>query len=84
MLSPDEAGLFQERLHLMDDKINVGLTTLQWSSMEQSKVFLKDCLLLVDKVGANDAPTFTAFCWFFDRFEIQTVLLAPAGVQKTL
>ncbi|XP_062240587.1 dynein axonemal heavy chain 2 [Platichthys flesus] len=49
-LSPDELGLFRERIHLMDMKIQPGLTKLMWLSKGPSHLFIRDCLLHVDKV----------------------------------
>nr|XP_019958870.1 PREDICTED: dynein heavy chain 2, axonemal [Paralichthys olivaceus] len=50
MLSPDELGLFRERIRLMDKKIQAGLTRLLWSSKEPAHLFTRDCLLHIDKV----------------------------------
>ncbi|XP_039997326.1 dynein heavy chain 2, axonemal [Xiphias gladius] len=50
MLSSDELGLFRERIHFMDKKIQPGLTKLLWLSKGASNVFIHDCLLHVDKV----------------------------------
>uniref|UniRef100_A0A4W6ECP9 Dynein axonemal heavy chain 2 n=1 Tax=Lates calcarifer TaxID=8187 RepID=A0A4W6ECP9_LATCA len=50
MLSPDELGLFRERIHFMDKKIQPGLTKLLWFSKGASNVFIRDCLLHIDKV----------------------------------
>nr|XP_040043942.1 dynein heavy chain 2, axonemal isoform X1 [Gasterosteus aculeatus aculeatus] len=49
MLSPDELGLFREQIHLMDKKIQPGLTKLTWSS-KAANVFIRECLLHVSKV----------------------------------
>ncbi|XP_070785989.1 dynein axonemal heavy chain 2 [Enoplosus armatus] len=49
-LSPDELGLFQERIRFMDKKIQPGLTKLLWLSKGASNIFIRDCLLHVDKV----------------------------------
>lgn len=50
MLSPDEYGLFRERIRMTDKKLNPGLTKLLWSSMGSSKVFIRDGLVHVDEV----------------------------------
>ncbi|KAM9335593.1 LOW QUALITY PROTEIN: dynein axonemal heavy chain 2 [Symphorus nematophorus] len=50
MLSPDELGLFRERIRFMDKKIQPGLTKLQWMSKGTSNFFIRDCLQHVDKV----------------------------------
>uniref|UniRef100_A0A3P8VN13 Dynein axonemal heavy chain 2 n=1 Tax=Cynoglossus semilaevis TaxID=244447 RepID=A0A3P8VN13_CYNSE len=50
MLSPDELGLFRERLRLLDKKVQPGLTKVLWSSKGPSNLFVRDCLLHVDKV----------------------------------
>ncbi|XP_051799543.1 dynein axonemal heavy chain 2 isoform X2 [Acanthochromis polyacanthus] len=50
MLSPDELGLFRERIHFIDKKIQPGLTSLQWSSKDASSVIARECLLYIDKV----------------------------------
>ncbi|XP_035806180.2 dynein axonemal heavy chain 2 [Amphiprion ocellaris] len=52
MLSPEELGLFQQRIDFIDKKIEPGLTSLKWSSKDASNVFVRDCLLHVDKVQA--------------------------------
>lgn len=51
MLSPDEYGLFRERIRMTDKKLNPGLTKLLWSSMGSSKVFIRDGLVHVDEVA---------------------------------
>ncbi|XP_030578556.1 dynein heavy chain 2, axonemal [Archocentrus centrarchus] len=50
MLSPDEMGLFREKMRLMDKKIQPCLTKLLWISKGASNVFIRDCLLYVDKL----------------------------------
>ncbi|XP_054461370.1 dynein axonemal heavy chain 2-like [Anoplopoma fimbria] len=50
MLSPDELGLFQERISFIDKKIQPGLTKLLWSSKGAANVFIRDCLVHVNKV----------------------------------
>ncbi|XP_047429543.1 dynein axonemal heavy chain 2 [Mugil cephalus] len=50
VLSEDELGLFRERITFIDRKIQPGLTKLQWLSKGTSNVFIRDCLLHVDKV----------------------------------
>ncbi|TMS02261.1 Dynein heavy chain 2, axonemal [Larimichthys crocea] len=50
MLSPDELGLFRDRIRFMDKKIQPGLTKLVWLSKGASNVFIRDCLLHIDKV----------------------------------
>lgn len=56
MLSSDELGLFRERIHFMDKKIQPGLTKLLWLSKGASNVFIHDCLLHVDKVVTHSSP----------------------------
>lgn len=55
MLSPDELGLFREQIHLMDKKIQPGLTKLTWSS-KAANVFIRECLLHVSKVVTQSSP----------------------------
>ncbi|XP_029311197.1 LOW QUALITY PROTEIN: dynein heavy chain 2, axonemal [Cottoperca gobio] len=50
MLSPDEMGLFRERINYMDKKIQPGLTKLMWFSKGAANVFIRDCLQHVNKV----------------------------------
>ncbi|TKS69390.1 Dynein heavy chain 2, axonemal [Collichthys lucidus] len=50
MLSPDELGLFRERICVLDERILPGLTSLSWLSRGHSNIFIQQCLLLVDKV----------------------------------
>ncbi|XP_040887758.1 dynein heavy chain 2, axonemal [Toxotes jaculatrix] len=50
MLSPDELGLFRERIHFMDKKIQPGLTKLLWLSKGASNVFIRESLLHIDKI----------------------------------
>lgn len=50
MLSPNELGLFRERIHLIDKKIQPGLNKLLWLTRGTSNVFIRDCLQHVDKV----------------------------------
>ncbi|XP_045920170.1 dynein axonemal heavy chain 2 isoform X2 [Micropterus dolomieu] len=50
VLSPDEVGLFRERIRFLDKKIQPGLTKLLWLSKGASNVFIRDCLLHVNKV----------------------------------
>ncbi|KAM7377518.1 hypothetical protein PAMA_014021 [Pampus argenteus] len=50
MLSPDELGLFREQIRFLDKKIQPGLSKLSWLSKGTSNVFIRDCLLHVDKV----------------------------------
>ncbi|XP_068440309.1 dynein axonemal heavy chain 2 [Clinocottus analis] len=50
MLSPDELGLFRERISGMDKKIQPGLSKILWSSKGTANVFIRDCLLHVTKV----------------------------------
>lgn len=53
MLSPDEMGLFQKRIRLLDKKIQPGLTKILWSSLGASNIFTQDCVLHVDKVETH-------------------------------
>ncbi|XP_075968107.1 dynein axonemal heavy chain 2 [Anarhichas minor] len=50
MLSPDELGLFRERIGFMNKKIQPGLTKLLWSSKGAANFFIQECLLHVNKV----------------------------------
>ncbi|CAI5672498.1 unnamed protein product [Oreochromis niloticus] len=50
MLSPDELGLFRERIRFIDKKVQPGLTKLLWLSKGASNIFIRDCLLHVDKL----------------------------------
>lgn len=61
MLSPDEYGLFRERIRVTDKKLNPGLTKLLWSSMGSSKVFIRDGLVHVDEVEHLPPDTFLLF-----------------------
>lgn len=56
MESPSEFGLFREKFRFIDKKIEPGLNKLQWSSKEASKIFIRDCILHVDKVVAHSSP----------------------------
>ncbi|XP_071375886.1 dynein axonemal heavy chain 2, partial [Centroberyx affinis] len=49
-LTPDELGLFRERIRFLDKKIQPGLTKLLWSSKGTSSLFISDCNLHVSKV----------------------------------
>ncbi|XP_073510575.1 dynein axonemal heavy chain 2 isoform X2 [Phyllobates terribilis] len=49
-LSPEERGLFRERIRFLDKKIQPGLTKLQWSSKGASSAFINDCLLHASKI----------------------------------
>lgn len=53
MLSPDEMGLFQKRIYLVDKKIQPGLTKILWSSLGSSNIFTQDCVLHIDKVETH-------------------------------
>ncbi|XP_074478915.1 dynein axonemal heavy chain 2 [Sebastes fasciatus] len=50
MLSPDELGLFREKIRVLDKKIQPGLTKIMWFSKMTANVFIHDCLLHVNKV----------------------------------
>ncbi|KAM9717113.1 dynein axonemal heavy chain 2 [Menidia menidia] len=50
MLSPDEFGLFRERVLFIDKKIKPGLSKVLWLTKGASNFFINDCLLNVDKV----------------------------------
>uniref|UniRef100_UPI0037E8313A dynein axonemal heavy chain 2 n=1 Tax=Semicossyphus pulcher TaxID=241346 RepID=UPI0037E8313A len=50
MLSPDELGLFRERIRSLDQQIQPGLTRLLWVSKGVSNNFIQQCLLHVEKV----------------------------------
>ncbi|XP_047186413.1 dynein axonemal heavy chain 2 isoform X2 [Scophthalmus maximus] len=50
MLSPEELGLFRERIRLMDKKIHPGLTKIPWTSKTAANTFIRDCLQYVEKV----------------------------------
>ncbi|XP_072006034.1 dynein axonemal heavy chain 2 [Engystomops pustulosus] len=49
-LSPEERGLFRERIRFLDKKIQPGLTKLHWSSKGASSAFINDCLLHASKI----------------------------------
>lgn len=49
-LSPDTLGLFQERIHFLDKKIQPGLSKLLWSSKGATSLFINDCRLHASKV----------------------------------
>lgn len=68
MLSPDELGLFRERIRFMDKKIQPGLTKLQWLSKGTSNVFIRDCLLHVDKVVTHRTPLTLLLLYLIDLF----------------
>lgn len=67
MLSPEELGLFRERIRFIDKKIQPGLTKLLWLSKGASNIFIRDCLLHVDKVVRLQFTTYRYF-----SFEPQT------------
>uniref|UniRef100_A0A3Q3RVK4 Dynein axonemal heavy chain 2 n=1 Tax=Mastacembelus armatus TaxID=205130 RepID=A0A3Q3RVK4_9TELE len=50
MLSADEVGLFREQIRFIDKKIQPGLTKLLWFPKGASNVFIRDCLLHINKV----------------------------------
>ncbi|MEQ2167671.1 hypothetical protein GOODEAATRI_006510 [Goodea atripinnis] len=45
MLSPDELGLFRQRVRFIDRKMEPGMTKLLWLSHGASNHFINDCLL---------------------------------------
>ncbi|XP_077117756.1 dynein axonemal heavy chain 2 [Ranitomeya variabilis] len=49
-LSPEERGLFRERIRFLDKKIQPGLSKLHWSSKGASSAFINDCLLHASKI----------------------------------
>ncbi|XP_043933259.1 dynein axonemal heavy chain 2 [Protopterus annectens] len=49
-LSPEERGLFRERIRFLDKKIQPGLTKLLWSSKGASSYFINECRLHASKV----------------------------------
>ncbi|XP_039193883.1 dynein heavy chain 2, axonemal isoform X2 [Crotalus tigris] len=50
MLSPEERGLFRERIRYLDRKIQPGLKKLHWSLKGASTVFISECRLHASKV----------------------------------
>lgn len=50
MLSPNDSGLFRERLRLIDKKIQPGLNKLLWLTKGPSNIFILDCHQHYDKV----------------------------------
>lgn len=52
-LSPDTLGLFQERIHFLDKKIQPGLSKLLWSSKGATSLFISDCRLHANKVSIH-------------------------------
>ncbi|XP_077169770.1 dynein axonemal heavy chain 2 isoform X1 [Paroedura picta] len=50
MLSPEERGLFRERIRYLDRKIQPGLKKLHWSLKGASTVFITECRLHASKV----------------------------------
>ncbi|KAM6908918.1 dynein axonemal heavy chain 2 [Xenentodon cancila] len=50
MLSPNELGLFREQIRFIDKKIQPCLTKFLWLTRGASSLFVKDCLLHIDKV----------------------------------
>ncbi|XP_053403795.1 dynein axonemal heavy chain 2-like isoform X4 [Mercenaria mercenaria] len=49
-LSPEERGLFRERIRFLDKKIHPGLTKLTWASKGISDFFVSDCRLHSSKI----------------------------------
>ncbi|KAK2862755.1 hypothetical protein Q5P01_002288 [Channa striata] len=49
-LSPSDLGLFRQRIHFIDKKIQPGLNKLMWLSKAASNIFIRDCLSQVEKV----------------------------------
>ncbi|XP_076145705.1 dynein axonemal heavy chain 2 [Alosa pseudoharengus] len=49
-LSPEELGLFKERIRFLDKKIQPGLSKLLWSTKGASSFFINDCRLHASKV----------------------------------
>ncbi|XP_042320298.1 dynein axonemal heavy chain 2-like [Sceloporus undulatus] len=50
MLSPEERGLFKERIRYLDRKIQPGLKKLHWSLKGASAAFISECRLHASKV----------------------------------
>lgn len=63
-LSPEELGLFKERIRFLDKKIQPGLSKLLWSTKGASSFFINDCRLHASKVSSGeDSPErFTLLC----------------------
>ncbi|XP_078526452.1 dynein axonemal heavy chain 2 isoform X1 [Lissotriton helveticus] len=51
-LSPEERGLFRERIRFLDKKIQPGLSKLHWGTKGASNLFLADCRLHASRVQA--------------------------------
>jgi len=49
-LSPEERGLFRERIRFLDKKIHPGLTKLTWASKGISDYFVTECRLHSSKI----------------------------------
>ncbi|MEQ2214308.1 hypothetical protein XENOCAPTIV_000742 [Xenoophorus captivus] len=72
MLSPDELGLFRQRVRFIDRKMEPGMTKLLWLSHGASNHFINDCLLHVDKLSGSfkfPSPPFTRNLEFEDDQE---------------
>jgi dynein heavy chain len=51
VLSPEERGLFKERIRSLDKKIHPGLTKLTWASKGISDYFIGECRNNCSKVN---------------------------------
>jgi len=49
-LSPEERGLFRERIRFLDKRTHPGLTKLNWASKGASEYFINDCRINCEKV----------------------------------
>ena len=53
VLSPEERGLFRERIRSLDKKIHPGLTKLTWASKGISDYFIGECRNNCSKVRGD-------------------------------
>ncbi|ESN99380.1 hypothetical protein HELRODRAFT_66740, partial [Helobdella robusta] len=50
LLSPEERGLFRERIMFLDRKILPGLTKITWSQAQTAEQFLQECRVNISRV----------------------------------
>lgn len=56
-MTPDESGLFQEQIHFVDRKMQLGLTKISWQFKGAANAFIHDCLTEIEKVQSHTTNT---------------------------
>ena len=64
-LSPEERGMFRERIKYLDKKLQPGLTKLTWATRGVSEFFIQDYRTQAAKVGFSAE---SSKHWTDDRF----------------